>query len=55
MGYEKGKQAPVFIRYAVVAGSIKDETGAVLAETKDGKRVYNSDKTVRTATTMPHR
>lgn len=33
-----------------VAGSIKDETGAVLAETKDGKRVYNSDKTVRTAT-----
>lgn len=33
-----------------VAGSIKDETGAVLAETKDGKRVYSSDKTVRTAT-----
>lgn len=32
------------------AGSITDDSGAVLAETVDGKREYNSDKTIRTAT-----
>ena len=32
------------------AGTITDETGAVLAETVDGKRTYNDDKTIRTAT-----
>ena len=32
------------------AGAITDETGAILADTADGQRVYNEDKTVRTAT-----
>lgn len=32
------------------AGAITDETGAVLADTADGKRIYNDDKAVRTAT-----
>ena len=32
------------------AGSITDETGAVLAETVDGERQYNEDRDVRTAT-----
>ncbi len=32
------------------AGSITDETGAVLAETVDGERQYNDDRDVRTAT-----
>lgn len=32
------------------AGAIYDETGAVLAKTVDGKRTYNKDKTIRTAT-----
>ena len=32
------------------AGSITDETGAVLAETVDGERQYNENRDVRTAT-----
>lgn len=32
------------------AGAITDETGAVLADTADGKRIYNDDKAVRIAT-----
>ncbi len=32
------------------AGAVTDDTGAVLADSVDGKRVYNADKTVRTAT-----
>lgn len=32
------------------AGTITDESGAVLAETVDGKRVYNNSKDVRVAT-----
>lgn len=34
----------------IAAGTITDEKGEVLAETKDGKRVYNDSKKVRTAT-----
>lgn len=34
----------------IAAGNITDETGAVLAQTVDGKRQYNADKTIRTAT-----
>ncbi len=34
----------------IAAGTITDERGEVLAETKDGKRVYNDSKKVRTAT-----
>lgn len=32
------------------AGAVTDDTGAVLADSVDGKRVYHADKTVRTAT-----
>lgn len=32
------------------AGTITDESGAVLAETVDGKRTYNNSKDIRTAT-----
>lgn len=32
------------------AGTIYDATGAVLVETKDGKRTYNGDSTIRKAT-----
>lgn len=32
------------------AGSITDESGAILAATVDGKRVYNESKSIRTAT-----
>lgn len=32
------------------AGTITDETGEILAETKDGKRQYNESKKIRTAT-----
>ena len=32
------------------AGKILDCNGVVLAESKNGKRIYNSDKTVRKAT-----
>lgn len=34
----------------IAAGTITDETGAVLADTVDGKRQYNADKDIRTAT-----
>ncbi|NLL62964.1 MAG: penicillin-binding protein [Ruminococcaceae bacterium] len=34
----------------LAAGSITDTYGTVLAETKDGKREYNSDKNIRMAT-----
>ena len=34
----------------IAAGTITDETGAVLADTVDGKRVYNDSKDIRTAT-----
>lgn len=34
----------------VAAGAVTDTTGAVLADTVDGKRIYNKDKDIRTAT-----
>mgnify|MGYP007107558613 CR=1 FL=1 len=32
------------------AGAVYDSTGAVLAQTVDGKRVYNKDKDIRVST-----